>query len=71
MVANVDTSAQTKANITIPRAAEILGVGRSTVYSLISAGDLKRVRIGRRALITGESLRSFQDRIRAGGSDGA
>jgi excisionase family DNA binding protein len=33
-----------------------LGVGLTTLYKLIDTGQLKRVNIGRRSLITAESL---------------
>lgn len=41
------------------------GVSRQTVYNLIAAGDLRRVNLGRRAFITGESIEALLNRIGA------
>lgn len=35
------------------------GIGRTTVYRLINAGQLTRVNIGRRAFITAESIDAY------------
>ncbi len=35
------------------------GISRSTLYALISEGELRRVNIGRRAFITGESIDNY------------
>lgn len=40
-----------------------LGIGRTTLYELIDSGELCRVNIGRRALITAESLVAYVDRL--------
>jgi excisionase family DNA binding protein len=45
--------------------ANALGVGRTTVYALVKAGELETVKIGRRSLITAESLREYVERLRA------
>lgn len=44
---------------TIPDAAEMLGVGRSTLYNLISAGEIKAVKVGRRTLIPQGELERY------------
>jgi excisionase family DNA binding protein len=44
-------------------AAAALGVGRTTVYNLAARGDLRTVHIGRRALVTDESLRAYVERL--------
>ena len=49
--------------IPIPEAGRSLGIGRTTVYSLIEQGELKTVKIGRRSLITTESLRAYVDKL--------
>jgi excisionase family DNA binding protein len=49
----------------IESAAEQIGVGRSTLYELIARGEVKTVHIGRRALVTDDSLRAFVDRLLA------
>lgn len=57
--------------VEISAASDVLGVGRSTVYVLISRGELRTVKIGRRSLITAESLRAFVDRLTGAGADRA
>lgn len=43
----------------IPDAARALGLGRSKVYELISAGSLQTVTIGRRRLVQTKSVRAL------------
>ena len=50
--------------LTIPQAAAVLAVGRTTVYELIAAGDLEAVNIGRSVRVPVEALRLFVDRQR-------
>ena len=38
-------------------AAELLGVSRSYLYTLIDRGDLRRVKLGRRSLIPADEIR--------------
>jgi excisionase family DNA binding protein len=40
-------------------AARMLGVERTTIWRMCGRGDLARVRIGRRTLITMESINAF------------
>jgi excisionase family DNA binding protein len=40
-------------------AARMLGVERTTIWRMCGRGDLARVRIGRRSLITMESINTF------------
>ena len=40
-------------------AARLLGVERTTIWRMCGRGDLARVRIGRRSLITMESVNAF------------
>jgi excisionase family DNA binding protein len=37
-------------------AAELLGIGRSTVYELIHRGELRGTRVGRRVFLTASAL---------------
>jgi excisionase family DNA binding protein len=48
--------------VTIPEAARILAVGRSTVYELIGSGQLATVHIGRAVRVPVEELRDFVTR---------
>jgi excisionase family DNA binding protein len=50
--------------LTIPQLAHRLGVGRTTVYELTSAGKLEVVHIGRCARIPVASLEAFVEGIR-------
>lgn len=43
----------------IPDAAAVLGIGRSTLYELITAGEIATVKIGRRTLITQDELERY------------
>ncbi len=51
----------TKYTVSIVDAGKALGVGRSTIYELINSGDLKTIKIGRRNLVTIESIRALVD----------
>jgi excisionase family DNA binding protein len=41
-----------------------LNIGRTTLYTLIDSGQLVKVSIGRRALITAESLTAYVDSLK-------
>jgi excisionase family DNA binding protein len=43
----------------IPDAARVCGLGRTTVYKLVSEGRLELRKVGTRSLITAASLRSL------------
>lgn len=43
-------------------AARICGIGRTTLYTALSSGDLKSVKIGTRRLILVETLRAWLKR---------
>ncbi len=48
------------------QAARRLGIGRSTLYLLISDGQLESVHIGARRLVPVEGLERFVERLRRG-----
>ena len=50
----------------IPEAAQLLAIGRSTVYELIAVGHLETVHIGRSVRITAASIEAFVERERSG-----
>jgi excisionase family DNA binding protein len=50
--------------LTIPQAAAVLSIGRTTVYELIGAGDLESVHIGRSVRLPVDALRAFVDQQR-------
>jgi excisionase family DNA binding protein len=43
----------------IKESCDHLGIGRTSMYALIAAGELVAVKIGRRTLISAQSLESF------------
>jgi len=45
--------------LSIKQAVFELGIGRSALYELISAGTLKTIKIGRRRLIAREAIEEF------------
>jgi excisionase family DNA binding protein len=46
-----------------PEVGKRLSIGRTTVYSLVDRGELQSVKIGRRSLISAESLHSYVARL--------
>jgi excisionase family DNA binding protein len=52
--------------LTIPEAAQALGLGRSTLYELIAAGRLEVVHIGRSTRVPVDALDSFLAALRHG-----
>ncbi len=53
---NTDT---TRIVLTIEEAAKRLGIGRTTMYALIAAGEIKSVTIGRLRRIPTEALHDY------------
>ena len=51
--------------VTIPRAAQLLAVGRSTIYELIWNHELEPVHIGRSVRLTIDDLEDYVQRKRA------
>jgi excisionase family DNA binding protein len=50
----------------IPEAAAILGVGRTTLYGLIDTGEITTVTIGRRRLVRHSDLVAYVEGLRSG-----
>jgi excisionase family DNA binding protein len=50
---------QTRYLYPIPETAKLLGCGKTMVYDLIRQNKLHMVHIGRRSLVTAESLQKF------------
>jgi len=50
--------------------ARRLSCGRSTIYELINTGDLVRVKLGRAARITSESVDAYVARLVEAAGDG-
>lgn len=45
--------------VRIPQAAAMLGIGRSTLYLCIAAGEIEAIKVGRSTLVPVESLKAF------------
>ncbi|WP_197377553.1 helix-turn-helix domain-containing protein [Mycolicibacterium baixiangningiae] len=41
------------------------GIGRTTLYALIDAGEIQRVKIGNRAFVTARSITDYVERLSA------
>lgn len=54
--------------VTIDEAAESLGVGRATIYRLLNEGEFVSAKIGRRSLLTAESVRDYAAKVSGAGS---
>ena len=52
-----------KIAVSIPEAAEICGVGKSTIYRLIERGEIKRKKLGKRALILVCDLQEYMSNL--------
>ena len=44
---------------TVVEAAQLVGVGRSTMYELVSRGEVASIRLGRKVLITRSTLEAL------------
>jgi excisionase family DNA binding protein len=63
----IDEKAGPSRLLSVKDAQAVLGgISRTTVYELINSGDLQRVKIGTRALITSESVAAYMVRQRHG-----
>jgi excisionase family DNA binding protein len=47
--------------ISVQEAAQTLSVGRTSIYQLIKSGELETMKLGRRRLITIQSLRRLTE----------
>lgn len=50
--------------VRIKQGAKLIGVGRSTFYKLINAGEIETIKVGRTRLILTKSLHDFLARHR-------
>jgi excisionase family DNA binding protein len=47
---------------TVPDACEQIGVGRSTLYELIGAREIRTIKVGTRTLVPASELSAFVER---------
>lgn len=61
----------TKLLLTVPQAADRLGVGRSLLYEMIRRGEVQSIRLGRARRIPVSALERFvRERLEAEAGDG-
>lgn len=59
MEQNVASTTNRPLAVSVPKAAELLGLSKTTVWGFVKNGDLISARLGRRVLIPINSLESF------------
>lgn len=60
-----NTATDVQLLIPIPEVCTRLGVSRTIVYDLINQGELVKVKIGARGLVTADSIAAYVDRLTA------
>lgn len=63
-----NTPAVPQLSVSIEEAARSIGVARSTIYEIVSRGDLPSFKLGRRRMILMAELTAFITRAAAEGS---
>jgi excisionase family DNA binding protein len=53
--------------LTVQQAAEMLGIGRSTIYELLAAGELRSIKLGGSRRIPVSAVREYVERLLARG----
>lgn len=48
--------------VTVQKTRELTGLGSTKIFEMLASGQLTRVKVGRRTLITTESIRALIDR---------
>jgi excisionase family DNA binding protein len=59
-----DITAAVRLVLTVEEAADRLGIGRTLMYALITAGEVESVRIGRLRRIPANALEKYVDGLR-------
>lgn len=59
----MDSQSSNRLLLKIPETAEQLQLGRTTVYELINAGELRVVRVGRAVRVEAASVRELVERL--------
>lgn len=59
MRARRDAPALAPVAVRIPQAAAMLGIGRSTLYLCIAAGEIETIKVGRATLVPVDALTAF------------
>jgi excisionase family DNA binding protein len=53
-------------SVDIPEACRLTGVGRSKLYQLMDAGEIRSVKVGKRRLVPVASLREWLAKLETG-----
>lgn len=53
---------ESKLSVSVPEAARMIGLGKSTVWAMIAQGSLPAVRIGARTLVPVRALEQLVDK---------
>lgn len=53
-------------SVGVEEAAELLGLGRSSVFNLMKDGQLRSIKVGKRRLIAMSELEAFLSRLQNG-----
>lgn len=61
------TSGEPRLLLSVEEAAQLLSINRSTVYDMLGRGDLPSLKLGRRRLISRQSLVEFIMRCESNG----
>lgn len=64
------TTAHRRIVLTIEEAAECLGIGRTLMYALVTAGEVESVRIGRLRRIPADALDRYVAGLRTASAGG-
>jgi excisionase family DNA binding protein len=67
--ANTPGGALTPLLFSVTDAARLLGLGRSKLYELLSAGEVRTVKVGRRRLVPADALAEYVARLTADGGE--
>ena len=65
------TSAVVPLLLTVNQAAQLLGIGRSTLYELIETGDVRSVKVGASRRIPLKAVHDYVDRLLGNTTKGA
>lgn len=60
------TSTSPRLAVGVEEAAELLGLGRSSIFILLKEGTLQSIKIGKRRLIAMSQLQAFLDHLQGG-----
>lgn len=60
---DTDQTPTPRVMLTAEQAAEALGIGRTTMYALIKAGEIQSIRIGRLRRVPADAIDAYTQRL--------